>query len=400
MAENMGKNPDRARGKRVLMTTTWLTGGIESHLANLARLLVKNGADVALAVRAADGNGRLAGTYRDIPAVLISTPFSCESRNLRLAAAWAVALWPLHLRRKFDLLYSIGPTGRELTRFTSFLAKFVKREGHVLANRVGCLAREPLVPGLESLLNGFIAETRYQAEAARKCYGLEVPIAVIPCLGRATAAATPERRLREALRVAFLGRYVPEKGIYRLLEIWPALRIGSARLDYYGGGPERDRLEEEVRQRGLSASVRVNDAYNEVQLAEILSGTDLIVLPSDTEGLPTVLVEAMAYGVPFVATDVGAVRALAEDNPDVRVVPLDDAALKQGIEELVAAIRTGQVSGARLQAYHAKHYGYEQVSRLWLEALLEPEKFWAAASSASSEAILMSVPECAAPRYR
>jgi glycosyltransferase involved in cell wall biosynthesis len=377
------------------MTTTWLTGGIESHLLNLARLLVENGADVTLAVRVADGNGRLAHTYRHIPAALISTPFSHGSRNLRMAAAWAVALWPLRMRRKFDLLYSIGPTGRELTRFTAFLAKFVKREGYVLANRVGCPAQEPLIRGLKSLLNGFIAETSLQAEAARRCYELEVPVAAIPCLSGPTSAPPRDRGLGDEVRVTFLGRYIPEKGIYRLLKIWPELCIGRARLDYYGDGPERHRLEEQVRQRGLATSVRVNGPYGETQLAEVLASSDLVVLPSETEGLPTVLVESMAHGVPFVATDVGAVRALAEDNPDVRVVPLDDAALKHGIVELVGALRAGQVSGARLQTWHARRYGYERVSRLWLQALLGAERFWAASDPANSETVLRGVPACA-----
>jgi glycosyltransferase involved in cell wall biosynthesis len=89
-----------------------------------------------------------------------------------------------------------------------------------------------------------------------------------------------------------------------------------------------------------------------------------------------VLLEAMAHGVPFVATNVGAVRTLAEDNPDVRVVPLDNEALKNAIEEMAQAIRSGQVRGDRLQAYHQARYGYEVISRQWLEALLQPEQFW------------------------
>src|SRR5437588_261852 len=73
------------------------------------------------------------------------------------------------------------------------------------------------------------------------------------------------------------------------------------------------------------------------ELSTILANVDLIVLPSETEGLPVVLLEALAHGVPFVASDVGAVRTLAEDNPDVRVVPLENDAFARAICEMVAA---------------------------------------------------------------
>jgi glycosyltransferase involved in cell wall biosynthesis len=108
-------------------------------------------------------------------------------------------------------------------------------------------------------------------------------------------------------------------------------------------------------------------------LAQIFDGTDLFVLPSETEGLPVILLEAMAHGVPFVATDVGAVRTLAEDNPDVRVVPLDNGALKEAIEEMARGIHSGQVRGDRLQAYHKARFGYEILSQQWGRVLLYSE---------------------------
>jgi hypothetical protein len=63
---------------------------------------------------------------------------------------------------------------------------------------------------------------------------------------------------------------------------------------------------------------------------------------------------------------------------------------------MAKAIGAGQVSGGRLQAYHAQRYGYKRVSSLWLQALLEPETFWAAANSASSEPVLTDAKACVA----
>jgi len=111
-----------------------------------------------------------------------------------------------------------------------------------------------------------------------------------------------------------------------------------------------------------------------------MAATDLVVLPSETEGLPLVLLEAMAYGVPFVAGNVGAIASLAENNPDVRVVALDNTAFAEAIREMECEIRAGKIVGRRLQDYHRARYGHDRLAGLWSQALLEPEQFWSARS--------------------
>jgi glycosyltransferase involved in cell wall biosynthesis len=161
-----------------------------------------------------------------------------------------------------------------------------------------------------------------------------------------------------------------------LLRLWKILDIQPARLDFYGHGREANSLRQEITDRGLSR-VHVNGGWTgAMELSTILAQTDLLVLPSETEGLPVVLLEAMAYGVPFVATNVGAVRTLADDNPDVCVVALDDTELKDGIEEMAKKIRGGQISGERLQSYHRRRYSHEHISQCWVDAMLNAEQFW------------------------
>lgn len=362
--------------KRILITARlYGAGGVETHLLNLCRLLVQQGAEVTLVSRVAQPTTPLVQVHQQIPLRLLTTPFAADLRWFRLSTMWAILVWPLLLQRKrFDVLYTL-----ELSLFTRFLAFFVKPDGYVLYNKGGVpQAGDKLDPAGRDLLKGLIFESQLQAEAARSIFQLDIPVAALPFLGY-VASPAPRRMgsVDRPFRVAFLGRYHHPKGIYRLLDIWPQLDIGSARLDFYGYGPEQDRLIEAIRRRGMEGSVLVNGGWDGASgLAAILADTDLVVLPSEEEGLPVVLLEAMAYGVPFVATDVGATRTLAEDNPDVRVVPVDNGCLKGAIEEMVGRIRGGLVRGDRLQDYHRARYGYELLSQRWTEALLAPERFW------------------------
>jgi glycosyltransferase involved in cell wall biosynthesis len=286
-----------------------------------------------------------------------------------------LAAWPIQLRRHFDALYTL-----EFSGFPAHLARYIRPGGQVLYGILG----EPLGSISEVLyklgvrkFTGIVVETEMQAEAARSAFRHGLPVRAIPNLGH---FFDPPRRCPsycEEFRVAFLGRYHSSKGVFRLLNLWPTLRIGPARLDFYGHGEEATDLELQIRARGLVHQVQVHGGWtNPRQLAAIFADTDLVVLPSETEGVPIILLEAMAHGIPFVASDVGAVRTLAEDNPDVRVVPLRDDELRHAIEEMARETRAGRVRGDRLQHYHRARYGYERLSEEWARALLDPESFW------------------------
>jgi len=367
----------RARPKRILITARlYGAGGIETHLLNLSRLLVGRGAEVTVVARLADPRTPLVQVHREIPIRIFATPFARDWRWFRLSTAWAMTAWPLRLPAgHFDLLYTL-----DVSRFTRFLRRFVRRDGYVIGNGAGA----PL-PGFHALnpvgrkaLNGFIVESELQAATVRRSSN-GTRVVAIPQM--AMVQDVPERLPRsiDCFRVAFLGRYYRAKGIYRLLDIWENFAGRAARLDFYGHGDEREALEQEIRRRGLEGNVGVHGGWSTTdELTAIMAATDLIVLPSESEGLPLVLLEAMAYGVPFVASDVGAVRTLAEDNPDVRVVPLETAAFARAIREMECGIRSGKIVGRRLQDYHRVRYGYERLAALWSQALLEPETLWSA----------------------
>lgn len=127
--------------------------------------------------------------------------------------------------------------------------------------------------------------------------------------------------------VTFLGRLSPEKGVGFLVDAWGRIadRHPHWRLQIVGSGPDEKVVRAAA--RALRAGGDRLDFLPPTQDAEsVLRGSDIVVLPSLTEGLPLVLAEAMALGLPCVATDCSAgVLLLTGNGSDAQLVPRADA---------------------------------------------------------------------------
>lgn len=125
--------------------------------------------------------------------------------------------------------------------------------------------------------------------------------------------------------ITFVGRFDEQKRVHWMLEHahqWLG-QLDQHDLLIVGRGPQRELLEETARQRGIGRRVHFAGWRNDV--AGILKASDLLVLPSAWEGMPNVVLEAMAAGKPVVATDVEGVRELLGPVADAQVVPPGDA---------------------------------------------------------------------------
>jgi glycosyltransferase involved in cell wall biosynthesis len=102
----------------------------------------------------------------------------------------------------------------------------------------------------------------------------------------------------------FTGRLHPQKNLDVLLEAWPKVtRATGANLILVGQGPERAQLEQRAEELGVLANVHF--AGHVVDPADVLRAADVFVLPSVAEGMSNSLLEAMATGLPCVASDIG-----------------------------------------------------------------------------------------------
>lgn len=350
------------------------TGGQETHLCNLVDLLHRLDIRCTIAARTVVPSSPIWEYAKTGRCKLIGTPFASNPRWSGLSGKWAAAFWPRRLRRdRFDVLLTM-----QLSPLVLHLANSACPDAEFIWNFFG--APHPF-GYTENMLRVFvqrrpfdavIVESLSQGKQLTSRFGVKSPIIVAPHISNAHHAPIRHKLLDTdgTIRMAFIGRNWRYKGIFFLLDLWDSLKVGPASLDFYGRGPDIEGLRAEVRRRKLEAVVKVHGAYNgKIELSRIMSGTDLILLPSEIEGLPLVLLEAMAHGVPFVASHAGAIPDLAENNSDVRIAPLEKAAFASAIEDIVAGIRAGAISPTRLQQYFEKRFARESLESKWASIL-------------------------------
>lgn len=139
----------------------------------------------------------------------------------------------------------------------------------------------------------------------------------------------------------WIGRMVDVKGLDMLIAAFDQAhqRQPDLQLLLVGDGPLRPAIEADVARRGLTEHVRFAGAQPQEKLGDWYRASDLFVLSSWSEGLPNVLRESLACGRPFVSTDVGSVREIADSKgqpPFSELVPIgDSSAFATAIEQVL-----------------------------------------------------------------
>ena len=163
-----------------------------------------------------------------------------------------------------------------------------------------------------------------------------------------------------SLTLLSVARLVPKKGLDLLLEAATLLveRHPQLRVDIIGDGPMRDELTAQIDRRGLVGRVRLLGVATTSEVIVAMTLARAVVLPcridadGDRDVMPTVLVEALARGVPVVSTDVVGIGELVTDGETGLLVgPEDAAGLAAALDRLlvdpVLAVRLGD-AGRRL----------------------------------------------------
>jgi glycosyltransferase involved in cell wall biosynthesis len=174
----------------------------------------------------------------------------------------------------------------------------------------------------------------------------------------------------EAPLILFAGRLAEQKRVDDLLKAVDLLQHvqPNLRTMIVGEGPLRDRLEEAANAFDLNGRVRFLGHRDDVP--RLMAAADMVVLPSAYEGLPNVILEAMRYRKPVVATAAPGTTEVVADNETGVLVPVGDVmllarAIRDLVRDPMRARRLGEAGRARLEAHFQAETMIAQFANLY-----------------------------------
>jgi glycosyltransferase involved in cell wall biosynthesis len=181
-------------------------------------------------------------------------------------------------------------------------------------------------------------------------------------------------RQRALRRVVVVANLRAEKGHDVLIDASVSVlrEFPDARFEFVGAGPERDRLQARARERGVSHAITFAGHCDDVPAR--LAAADLFVLPSRSEAFPNALLEAMAAGLPVVASSVGGMLELVEhERTGLLAPPGDPSALAHQMTRLMSAPAFADALGAAAREKVVSQYSFDRMvdsfERLYLTEL-------------------------------
>jgi glycosyltransferase involved in cell wall biosynthesis len=323
---------------------TFAVGGAQVRFAAIANHFARGFRHIVVSL---DGN--LACRERLSPDLHVTFPAVGATKNAMLANAWRfrrlLRAWRPDLLITYNwgaiefALANVVPVVRHLHVVDGFgpEERDVQIPRRVLIRRFA-LGRTPVVLPSRNLVR--IATEIWKLPPRLIRYVPNgVDLARFACDRTRSGADAPVIGTVAALR--------PEKNIARLMRAFASLANG--RLVIVGDGPERPALEALAVALGIAP--RVIFAGHHQNTAPFYAQFDIFALSSDTEQMPLSVIEAMASGLPVVATAVGDVGLMVADENAPFIVAQDDAALAGGLAALAAdrqaQIRIGQANLAK-----------------------------------------------------
>ncbi len=168
------------------------------------------------------------------------------------------------------------------------------------------------------------------------------------------------------LHVLYIGRMVPVKGQAVLLEAIDQLRRAGLDIQatMIGEGVRREALARVVRDRRLEHVVELPGAVGQDTLRHYYEKADIFALPSFAEGIPGVLMEAMAMGLPVVSTRIAGIPELVDDGHSGFIVPPGRVdALANALHRLAADVKLRRIMGERGRAKVVAEFSIEPSAR-------------------------------------
>jgi glycosyltransferase involved in cell wall biosynthesis len=329
-------------------------GGQERMAVDLARAQRASGHRVMAVSLAPAPEGPLAETFLEAGVKALTVP-----KRAGFDVTLPIRLGQLFLREGVDVVHTHNPQpliyGAPAGRFAGAALIHTKH-----GRNPDSLRRRLLRRAAAKLVDAYVAVSPSTAEVARENHDCDETRLHVITNGIDVTAFTLGAGVRCAVRdelgiprdawvVGTIGRLAPEKDQAALVRAMGPLLSEKRRLVIVGEGAERLALEELVRSLEHGRFVHLTGARRDP--ARLLAAFDVFGLSSCTEGLPLVLLEAMAAGLPVVSTDVGGIGDVIQHERTGFLVPR--SSMTQFAEELLRLYRNPDL--ARRVGMSARH---------------------------------------------
>jgi glycosyltransferase involved in cell wall biosynthesis len=340
-------------------------GGVEEHVALLAEALPRYGVTPIVVCAGLPG---LAPLLQRLDAAGV------ERVEIDYRAGGLTKFTGLHQLRRFlaefrvDLIHVqlISTSGGRLPMLAARLSRVPTIATHHLAPhapppRSRRLVRAPYLRSVDTFIavseSNRVRQIAHMGLAAEKVVTIYNGIPLPPPID-AACRRSARKRLRfimgvseDAPVIGMVGRLYDQKGHTYLLQALPALhaRFPELRVGIVGDGDLWEPLRAEAEARGVASLISWLGFRSDVEV--LMPGFDALAMPSDYEGLPFVLLEAMAAEVPLVASRVDGIPEAVRDGMEGVLIERGDVgALTAGLASLLESPERGRVLGAAARA--------------------------------------------------
>ena len=207
-----------------------------------------------------------------------------------------------------------------------------------------------------------------------RAMGFAGRIVELPYLPPSPAPASDAARQRGGVcRLGFLGRFVPQKNLFYLLDIVAALRDQPVELHMFGEGELEPQLRADAVARSLP--VTFHGPVSRAHVPAAIDSCDIFLNPSISEGQCLVALEVLSRGRPFLASAVGAIPQILGRGHFGEIVPLNDvAAAAARVGATITAWRSGGWSADAILADYRIAYDASAITARYLDLLTSPAR--------------------------
>ena len=369
----------------LLVGTQMAIGGAQRGLLDQARWLKSHGCEVVVAFFY-DKEGFYEKWSQSVDFPVYN--FQAHQRGagflrqgiLLLRGLWR--LWALLRRERFDVVetftHDSNILGLPLAWFARVPVRIATHRGKIEAfSKWRQLLHNMLINfGIAHTLIAVSEQTRQQAIEEGVW---EKKITVIPNAVKALDTSSVHRdSIRRDLGlnegdifILSIGRLTHQKGHEFLIQAMSKVvsRFPNVTGGICGDGPLRSQLEKQIKEADLSDYVRLLGAWEDI--SPLLASADIFILPSRWEGLSRALMEAMAAGLPVIATQVDGTKDLIIDGVNGVMVPSEDVeALADSILELIDKAEMRKNIAAAGQAHVLQRHSVDDMCRKYYDYML------------------------------